>query len=478
MAKLECQFFPGSPALWTCPECDTLYGERCIPAGHSQHWGRNDPACIRCTKQLSYLGNATDAKPFWQQLHHFFAYPLQNQPLIVAGLLTLINLFIDGSLISLALYWFSMAVLIKYGFAIITERGQGNRIAHTLSQVLSNDPDHLFLRQTVMMIAMGAVVYFASDVNQTLGLLVMGFITLALPASIMVLAVEKSVRCALNPMALISFMMIIGWPYLLLWFCSQAITVGPYILSDFFIGSGKDQAPPGIFTLIALNFLMFYFSIVLYTMLGYVLFEYQHELGYNTVIDDDNDLNEKDFIKARALGEVAVFISDQKYPEARQCLRQALDAVHNDIELHSRYHKLLMLLDDTEALANHAEYLVSVLMAEQQVARAVGVVLDAQSRLATFKISKTDTAVAIAQLMVEQGHYRNVVRLFHNFHKHQPNDPLLPAAYLLVAKTLIEHLGDDKTGNAIARYTLTKNPNYKERAELEKLIAFSVKTKT
>ena len=474
MAKLECQFFPGTPATWNCTNCDTVYGERCIPAGHSHHWGPRHPACIRCNQPLAYLGNATDAKPFWQQLPHFFVYPLQAKALVVLALLTLLNTFVNGGLTGLVASLFSMAVLIKYGFAIINERGQGHTHAPSLADVLLNDPDHLFLRQTLLMIAMGVLISFAASVAPSLGLLVMGFLTLAMPASIMLLAVDKSVRSALNPLKLMTLMMIIGWPYLLLWFCSQAIAVGPYILAEFMIGDSTQQAPPGIFTFVALNFSVAYFSIMLYTMLGYVLFEYQHELGYHTAVDDTEALSAQAFLKARTLGEVAVLISDQKYPEARQCLRSALDSVRDDTELHTRYHKLLMLLDDQEALANHAEYLVQLLLDQRQPARAVGIVLDVQSRVANFKLSKPATAVTIAERMTEQGHHRNAVRLLQNFHKHQPNDRLLPAAYLLVAKTLIEYLGDDNNGRAIARYTLNKHPNCKERNELEQLLTITV----
>jgi len=473
MAKLECQFFPETPALWTCPQCSTLYGERCIPAGHSQHWGRREPACIRCTQPLNYLGNATNAKPFWQLLPHFFAYPLQSQGLMVIGLFTLLNTFLNDGLIGLAAGLFSIAVLIKFGFAIIAERGQGNRTAPTLSQTLTGDPHHMFLRQVILFIAMSIIISFAGGLNPNLGLLVMAFLTFALPASIMVLAVDKSVRSALNPTVLMGLMITVGWPYILLWFCSQAIMVGPYILADFFVGSRIDQAPPGIPSLVLINILTAYFFIALYTMLGYVLFEYQHELGYSAEIKDEHDLTEKEFIKARALGEVAVLISDQKYTDARASLRRALDAVRDDIELHNRYHKLLMLLDDNEALANHAEYLVELLMSEHQPARAVGVVLDIQTRLATFKLAKIDAALNIAQLMVEQGYYRNAVRLLHNLHKHHPNNRLLSPAYLLVAQTLIEHLDDNKNGRAIARFILNKKPNCKERGELEKLLTIS-----
>src|SRR5690606_4281349 len=87
MAKLECNYFPDTPASWLCDHCHVQYSERCIPAGHSPQWGRRGPCCILCSSELRYLGSATGAKPFWQMLPHFFRYPLHpNSLLVIAGL--------------------------------------------------------------------------------------------------------------------------------------------------------------------------------------------------------------------------------------------------------------------------------------------------------------------------------------------------------------------------------------------------------
>src|SRR5690606_1715989 len=123
----------------------------------------------------------------------------------------------------------------------------------------------------------------AYGVNELLGLLVGGFITLAMPASIMLLAVDKSVRRALNPLAQLSLMTALGWPYLLLWFCMQIISAGPYYSFDLLLGVLPDTLV--IPMLVAVSV---YFTFVLYTMLGYVLFEYQQELGFSTLVDDDS----------------------------------------------------------------------------------------------------------------------------------------------------------------------------------------------
>src|SRR5690606_21680528 len=104
-----------------------------------------------------------------------------------------------------------------------------------------------------------------------------------------------------NPMSWVSLMLAVGWPYLLLWLCTQLIAAGPvYILG------WSASVLPEVAIIPSVTLLVAYFSLVLYTMLGYVLFEYQHELGYESAPDDDSDeLDHQAFSKARALGETA-----------------------------------------------------------------------------------------------------------------------------------------------------------------------------
>src|SRR5690625_6797845 len=98
----------------------------------------------------------------------------------------------------------------------------------------------------------------------------------------MILAVEKSVGRAINPMAQLSLMLAVGWPYLLLWLCTQIISAGPVYLVE-----GLVEVLPEAIMVTALEFLVVYFMFVLYTMLAYVLFELHHELGITAVVDID-----------------------------------------------------------------------------------------------------------------------------------------------------------------------------------------------
>lgn len=472
MAKLECEFFPGTPAAWHCDNCGTDFGEKCIPAGHSQHWGRQKPRCIRCGGTLQYLGSATDAKPFWQMLPHFFFYPLHPNSLLVVALIAGISLLFGANLLTLFLALFSMAVVIKYSFAIIEQRGQGSVVPPRMGAVLTGDGHNLFLRQIAVFIGMGLMVSAAAYVSEVLGMLMAGFITLAMPASTMLLAVEKSVRRALDPLALLSLMFAVGWPYLLLWFCTQIISTGPLYLAQ-----GAIEVLPASAVIPALVSLSVYFTFVLYAMLGYVLFEYQNELGFESVADQDEDMDRQAFEKARALGEVAVFMRDGELERARGVLRRALDLIHNDVELHMHYHKLLMLLDDDEALKNHCDYLVDLLKKRKMLGKAVAPVLDLQSRFPDYQLADTQAALEIAKLMRMQGQHKAAVRLLKNLHINHPQSPLIPEAYLLVASVLFEYLNKDRAAQSLCEMVLKKYPHCPEAPQFKQLLEVIARSK-
>lgn len=465
MAKLDCNYFPGTPATWSCTSCHAHYGEKCIPAGHSRHWGKRPPRCIRCEGQLHYLGNATDAKPFWQQMPHFFAYALHSNCLILIAVCAGLSLLFFTGLFAIFIGLLMLAMVTKFSFAIIEKRGNGEAEPPELADVITGDEHHLFLRQMAVFVGMGLMVYMAGRVGEWLAIGVSIFLAFAMPASTIVLAVDKSVRRALNPLVLLSVMMAIGLPYLLLWFCTQIISAGPsYILIWL-----SDLLPEPVF-LPVITAIVVYFVLVLYTMLGYVLYQYQQELGYTTTASE-SEMDAQAFEKAKTLGEVTVLIHDSQLERARKVLRAALDSIRDDLDLHLQYHKLLIALGDKDALANHCQYFVDLCVSRKTVQPAVPVLLNVIKHVEGFKLEKSASALEIARRLSMQGQHRPLVSLLKDWHLHSPDDPILPEAYALLARSLYEYYGDDQGARSAANYIMNRFPNSKFQGDFERLLA-------
>lgn len=465
MARLPCDFFPNTPAIWACVECSTHFGARCIPGRDQPHWGRRKPVCVRCDGPLDYLGRATDAKPFWQRLPHFFLCAMHPNALFVVLLVTAMSLGFTAGLLTVFLALLAAAVVTKYGIAMLEQQSKGGREVPSVIDVLSGDEHHLFLRQVAVIFVLAAVVVVGCRLNLWLGLAAALLVTLITPASLILLAVEKSVRAALDPFALLGLVARVGWPYLLLWFIVQLVSAAPYLALQFWIDALATQA-----VLPATIALATYVSFVLYAMLGYVVFQYQYELGYDYRDEGADALSRDEFDKALALGEVTVHLRDGRLDRARECLRRALDTLRDDPDLHQQYHKILMRLGDDQSLANHGDYFIGLLRRCNTLHRAIPVLLDVQSRLPQFRLTDTRTALDLARMLCQQGHYNAVIRLFRGLHETRDDDPLLPEAYLLVATVLVEQFNDDEQAQDLIQWVLQNHPDCAELSEMHRLL--------
>lgn len=461
----NCHYHPTDFASWQCQACDKNTCNSCTPAGHSEHWGIKGPKCVMCNRSLEYLGSATGAKPFWQAVPNFMLYPLQLNVLLLIVLMAGASKFMGMGLMSLFVGLFMAAVLVKYGFAIIEARGMGETRAPGVAAVIEGDSDHLFLKQIAVLLVMGVVSGLAFRMGELVGLAASLFMTLALPASMILLAVGKSVRRAVSPTALISMMLTIGLPYLLLWFCVQLISSGPvYAMEPM-----AELLPEG-WIIPALVAMSLYFSIVTYCMLGYVLFQYQHELGYVQPGCEGEDISDADFIRDRALAEVTILVHEQQYEQARNLLRAALDQVKDERQLHEKYHRLLMLLEDETSLKNHANYYVDLLLRFAQVGKSADIFLDVQNRIADFQLNNLQHACRVAEMLQSQGKPKQLVRSLLNIHKQHTGDPELPRAYLLVARTLMESLGQDAKAEQLLRFLVKQYPSSPYLPEVKELL--------
>ena len=164
---------------------------------------------------------------------------------------------------------------------------------------------------------MGLSVYFVAKLQSTvLVISSVAFFLLALPASMMVLARERSVLSAVNPIRLLIVMSSIGWPYLLLYFFLVILYGAP---GYFFSGQGGDE-PNGPF-MAASMFVSGYFSLVMCSMMGYCLFQFQEKLGYVAEVDSESDYSEEEYYLKKALSDSAVLIREGREQKALKVLQ-------------------------------------------------------------------------------------------------------------------------------------------------------------
>lgn len=109
--------------------------------------------------------------------------------------------------------------LFKYTYAVINHTAEGHLKPPAVSVAFTGSGFDIVVLQLLVFVLMGGLVGAAAMLGgPILMMLAVAFVVLALPASIMVLAMERSVGAAVNPpMNLAVLISRIGTPYFLLY---------------------------------------------------------------------------------------------------------------------------------------------------------------------------------------------------------------------------------------------------------------------
>lgn len=419
-----CHYHPAKSGRWFCAGCQRTFCDLCVDAQQD----RTRPICLRCAAPLEYRPTHADVVPFWQRLHDFFTFPFQPSPLIILGLAIGISLVESAGLIFALLSLFVALVQIKYGFNVIAALTEGRFQAPSLLATVTGSGYSVVIKQFVILgLMVAATIGVMVQVNPALGLLLGVFFLLALPMSTIVLAMEESMIMALNPVVLVVSMRRIGWPYLLAYLylllmfgCSA--TFGQLVLES--MGEGAAQ--------VIVSASGYYFALVMYSLMGYLIYQYRHELQLGPVREDLA-------VTGAASGE---------NPRIRMLLQQgdydrALDLLVNDwktqprpIPMLEKYIKVVRFAGAWAHLDKHLAALLQQLLKHDHPHLASALLRDLIKADANAEIKSTKLALDVAQALRSHGDSELAARLVKNHHKLTHDPELRGQALALMAEIL------------------------------------------
>lgn len=456
----HCRYHPAQPATWHCPPCQRDYGDCCIPLNAEAP--EQDPSCPLCHGPLQFLGAANTAQPFWQRIPAFFRYGLQPAPLAFAALLGLASLFMPPwKLLWLALF----CVATKYLQSVIESASLGAREAPSLRGALDGEGFSLFWRLLVIFFIGFAVVWLAADFDSealfwaaTLG------VQLVLPASIIRLALDKTLGAALSPDQVGLVIKAMGWRYLILWAFLFILWQSPGWVA-YMLAGGLPQV-----VLVPLATLLFgYFSVVMCAMMGYAVFQYQGALGYVAVEEGaPRGLPAEEYRRRRALAEAEIRLKEGQSERALEVLAQALNGMPDDFALNERFHRLLFGLNARERCLRHLQHYLP-LAARLNPAQAATALLNARQFKADYLPEDAQVCERLAQALLERHKTREGLSLLRNLHRRFPDYPHIPRAYLLAARGFAEGLGQVEPAQLLLGYIRARYPQSPLLGEVERL---------
>ena len=463
MSVMYCQYHQQTPARWTCNTCHSNVCNSCV----NDQIDAEAPLCVLCNEPLSDNGLEDFIPPFWAKMSLFFSIPLSLPALsFIAFMLITGNIALYLPLIGVLVVTFVLpTVFLKYAYLLLENVSDGRMQAPSIGDVLrDNDYSIVFKQVGVFFLLFAPLTYIAST-SPILGILFLFLVILLIPATVMVLSVTQSFFQTLNPLTLLSFATRIGWSYLLLYLLMTIINSGPAIILEFVMSTLSEQTLASIIIPLFLALEM-YFTLVIFAVLGYVLFKYHHRLGFkidSAHVEALEGFQKPPFVHP-ALKDIEVLIKEGQHQKALDLLIPRMSEHQKDAEVMLRFHKLLVLNHSPDLLKYAVEF-IHMLLSTSNRAYAVTVFKDCLATDKTFKLTYTTDYVPLCETMLQIREYKLLVHLLNGFHKTYPEFEHIGKLYLMMAKALSEGLGEDAKALNVLQFVLKHYPN--QEAEIQ-----------
>jgi len=290
-----CKYHPQESANWRCNHCEVYFCINCIP----NHQQEIIPKCTLCRHQLSSLSIAEHIPPFWEKFGWFFSFPFKKSAMIVMLMYALIVSLLPEGKIGMVIFVLMLFPLSEFLFELMEQVANGEELNPSSQKLFSTENKGMFTKLLL------TYIFIAILLNKTIaifgegiGYSIAAFFVLGMPASFIILMMEKTVFSMINPAKISYIIKLFGWAYLLLYLIAIAsITMS---LHFSLLASGTSFLAE-----LLVNILSIYFVIVLFTMMGYLVFQHHYELNYNVRLSHISSLRSQ---KINEMTEVDIFL--------------------------------------------------------------------------------------------------------------------------------------------------------------------------
>jgi hypothetical protein len=406
--------------------------------------------------------------PFWQRMPKFFLYPLHTEPLLYMGFLaaaTLLGFVLPvpspfDHLIVHAGVWLAF---IRYAYKTLDQTARGLLTPDQHKYEADPERTNLPYKQFGIFMVMG----FALSVAQAMGGLVLGavtiFATLAMPASVMILALTRSFWAGLNPLGVMSMMSMIGLPYLGLCAFLFLLMASEQALSVFL----APLVSPWLL-LPVVNFVSMYFTLIMFNMMGYVVHQYHGALGVDQDAKAGPAVGAKEESGAEAIGRL---VGAGQIDQALELAYEEQRIAPENLAVQQRYHKLLQLAGRTDRLLSHGPRYLSLLLKKGMGGDALALYKLMQGHNEKFETEQPAQLLELAEAARKARDFTQALALVKGFDKRFPRNPAIPSVYLFAAKILCENYKQESGARQILKTLTERYPEHPAGIEARQYLA-------
>ncbi|MFV0371934.1 MAG: tetratricopeptide repeat protein [Azonexus sp.] len=414
----------------------------------------------------------TGIAPYWTRFGSFFLYPMQVEHVLAClglGVLTGLANWLYAPLEILLLIIVGV-VTLRYAYRILERTARGY-LDDTMVFVDSRHGGQYLPYKQFVVLAIGLTLcaYVARAISPHLAAVVGVLLALMLPANIMILAMTNELSESIKPRQLWAIMHGIGVPYLGLCACLLMLSSS----SAFFVHL-LAPALPGALLAVLGGFTGTWFTIVMFRLMGYTLYQYHDALDFDIGVDVDfarqpGSIDSTDPAPQRP-ERIAALLKAGDYAAAIGLAREEVQSDPGNFSARQRLHRLLLAVpgQETAALEHAQEWLRSLLHGRKFVP-AVEIAAYVLPRNPDFRIAPIASILPLAQACFEARRFAEAMQLIQRFDQRFPGHADIPAIYVLGARLLIEHQRDEAQAQRVLAAVRRHFPDSQATAEATQL---------
>ena len=420
-----CKYHPISPATHYCQHCEIYNCDKCV----NDKNGLGPAAkCFHCGKTLHSLGASQTAVPFWRRLNESFRYPTSNDALLLiigSSILSSAAIVIPLGFVLLILI---SGVVLKYGFCCLQDTAEGNLQAPKINEAYQGGLIlilQLFFLFTCVSIAITLSYAYLGSV---LTMLISTILISALPAMVITFALNDNILTALNPAANYRLIRAIGLPYSLLLGFMMIMFSSIGIISELL-----EYFPP-VITAIGESVASNYYMVVIFHMMGYMIFQYQDKIGFFARDDEGKYESRSEYDRERA--RIDIQLKEGNYDKVTELFIVQVQQHKKDRILHADFFNYLCAIKDETNLQKLANTYFDILTQYQLLEQLYSEFRRYRALCPNYLPDNPQITHTLAERTFAGGDFKTTVQLLNSLRKTHENYIKIIDVYELLTHVL------------------------------------------
>jgi len=427
----HCKYHPLLPATYRCKHCDISHCDQCA-GEHNRH---GEVVCHFCQRPVESLGTGASAEPFWRRLQQAFRYPLNGHALTVIVVVSLITTLLTVIplvwFFTLIIYLALTGAMLKYSFRCLESTAAGEMSAPSVGDAYEGGLSILLKLISMMSIASILISLIAVYVSAALaGFLATVFI-FSMPAVLIQFAHSEDIVEALNPINALRLITSIGLPYGLL-IAFILIMMGSVGVINQLIGYRFS-----ILSMTLQSVVSNYYMVVVFHIMGYMLFQYQEKLDFTARADDVED--NRDAI-AIHLAKIDVHLKEGFYDKVVELFTEGIKKFPNDRQLAQNFFEFSLNTKRKMLMRESLDHYLPLLVTNREYDKMNVAYTTARQLDPELSPAAPEVRLQLAKISQAKGDATSAALLLNGLHKSHPQFPLLHEAFSLLA-TALDDLG-------------------------------------